>query len=675
MENPIRKPKLFSLTRSKSVVFLAAFLSIVTCCYSQSNPVAVKGILNLQNRNWAGNGITDLNGEWEFYWNSLYTPAAFDTAVITPTAYAVVPGFWNSVVPALGLFKPAFGYATYRLKVLCPPSGEKLRLKFLTVASAYRLFVNGQQIIAIGKVGTSKATTTPAYQPVIVPVTPVNNELNIVIQVANFNYSTGGLWDFIKLGTEDQISTYRIKNIAQDFFIAGSFFLIGIFYLVIYSFFRRRRSPLYFAVFCLLIGMRPLITGELGIDYITNWNWQLTRHVEFLTLYLTLPVVSLFSFELFPREFSKRVLRYIVIASIPFVAAALFTSPFIFRYTLRPFQLIMLLTACYGLYVYICAVKNKRIGSVYFLAGFIIFFIAIINDILYTSLIINSVNLLYTGLYILVICQATTLSKQYFRAFTKIEKLNKKLAQINEELNLKNDTINERNEQLNELNTELDTLVFRTSHDLRSPITSLFAMADIIKMEEDAAIRNEYINFQKNTLLRLDALITEILDFAKNKSTALRYEQIDLKEFVNTALQDHMFAAHSENIKRIVEVKQHCVFETDKARLGMVISNLISNALKHHNKAQEQPYVKIVVRATETEAEIEVEDNGQGIAQDHLDHIFIMFYRANTKLTGSGFGLYIVKEAVEKLGGTIRVESEILIGTRFHIIIPNYAGR
>ena len=101
----------------------------------------------------------------------------------------------------------------------------------------------------------------------------------------------------------------------------------------------------------------------------------------------------------------------------------------------------------------------------------------------------------------MVICQATTLSRQFFRAYTKIEKLNKQLEQINKELNQKNDTINETNEQLSKLNAELDNLVFRTSHDLRSPITSLYAIADLIKAEEDAGERNKYLDFQKKTSL------------------------------------------------------------------------------------------------------------------------------------------------------------------------------
>ena len=671
MANPIKTIPLFDKTGKPVFAVLLASLFLLSGCYHSSNRTAVKGMLNLQNRNWAKDGIADMNGEWAFYWHNLYTPSAFDSAVLVPTAYANVPGFWNSLVPSIGWFEPGFGYATYRLKIVCPSSDEKLQLKFLTVASAYKIFVNGKQVGEVGEVGTNEATTTPAYQPAVFAVTPVNDSLDIIVQVANFNYSTGGLWDFIKLGTQQQIDNYRIRSISGDFFIAGSFFLISLFHLVIYVFFRRRLSPVYFALFCLIIGMRALVTGELGITYFTHWNWQFIKHIEFVFLYLTVPLLSLFSYELFPAEFSKKILRCILLISVPFVAAALFASPLLFRYTLRPFQLFMLLTAGYGWYVYIGAVKKKRTGSVYFLAGFVVLFIAIINDILYTSLIIESTDLLYTGLYILVICQAATLSRQFFRAYTKVEKLNTQLESANNELNTKNETIHETNVQLSHVNSELDTLVFRTSHDLRSPITSVYAMADLIKMEADTIKRNGYVDFQKKTLQRLDAIITDILQYSKNKSTSLQYEAIDLTEFVQHVLHDHLLADKSERIQRLTEVNQSAPFATDKIRLNMVLNNLFSNALKHHNKEQKAPFVKICVRANEQEAAIEVQDNGRGIEAGHLAHIFTKFYRVNSQSNGSGLGLYIVKDAVEKLGGIIRVESQVNVGTTFFIVIPN----
>ncbi|MEO6330649.1 MAG: sensor histidine kinase [Ginsengibacter sp.] len=656
------------------IVYILLFIIICYHSFGQSKVQVKKGVLDLRNWNWATNGITDLNGEWEFYWKSLYTPASFNTAETKPPIYSNVPGFWNSLVPGIGLIKPAFGYATYKIKILCPSSNERLELKMLTVASAYKLFVNGKQILEVGKVGTTKTSTIPAYMPVIIPVVPENNELNIVIQVANFNYSTGGLWDFIKLGTGKQIHRLWIKNLALNFFIAGSFFLMGIFYFVIFFFFRRRMASLYFSIFCILLAMRPLITDELAINYVTNWSWQFIKHIEFVFLYLTVPVLSLFSYKLFPKEFSKKIVRYIVIFSIPFILTAVFASPFIFRYTLRPFQVFMLLTACYGLSVYIKAVKNKRTGSTYFLAGFIILFIAIINDLLYTSLIIESVHLVYAGLFIFIISQAMSLSKQFFKTFSKLEIVNTKLENTNNELSEKNNAINEANDQLIKLNTELDILVFRTSHDLRSPITSMITLVYLIKEEKDENKRNIYLDMQTKTLSRLNSLITDILNFSQNKRTELNYEPVDFNDLIDNILQDHIFSDNSGNINRIVEIDQQGIFITDRARLNMVIGNLISNALKYHNKEQENPYLKIKVNATTRQAEIQVEDNGQGIDEKHLEYIFAMFYRANKTPGGSGLGLYIVKEAVEKLGGTINIESQLNAGCKFLIVIPNYAG-
>src|SRR5688500_1815774 len=230
----------------KTAAYLFLFMLAFNCSFCQSKITAKQGILDLRNWNFTNNGLTDLNGEWEFYWKALYTPQSFDT-LTTRLSFSNVPAFWDNLIPEKGIFEPAFGYATYKLKVLLPPSGDRLALKFLTVASAYKLFINGKEILNVGKVGTSSATSVADFRPAIVPVKPENNQLNIVIQVSNFNYVKGGLWDFIKVGTEQQINSYWLKNILWDFFIAGSFTLIGIFYMVIYFFFRRRKGPLYFS--------------------------------------------------------------------------------------------------------------------------------------------------------------------------------------------------------------------------------------------------------------------------------------------------------------------------------------------------------------------------------------------------------------------------------------------
>ncbi len=662
------------LTRSKllkSILFLLVTIFYFTPANSQSKIHAKQGVLDLSQWDWEKNGVADLNGQWAFYWNKLYDPTSADSAFNKQAAYIEVPGFWNSNVPGAGIFTPAFGFATYRLKILCPKDSRQLDLKFLTIASAYKLFVNGKQLLQIGKVGTSKASSIPDYLPAIVPVQPLNNELDIVIQVSNFNYNTGGLWDYIKLGTHEQVQSLLIKNVGLDFFIAGSFFLMGIYFLIVFFYFNKGPASLYFSLFCILVAVRPLVSDELAILYIRNWHWQLIKHIEFISLYLSVPVLSLFSYELFPKEFPKKILRIILYVSTPFVLLSIFASPYIFRYALKPFELLMVITALFGLYVYIRAVKNKRVGSAYFLAGFIILFAAIINDILYNSLIIKSANLIYVGIFILIISQAIALSRQFFRAFSRLEVLNNELEVINDQLNKKNVEINEANEQLTRLNSELDILISRTSHDLRSPITSVVALVHIIKHEKDEAKRTGYLEMQRRTLHRLNILVTDILDFSRNKRMRLNFEPIDFTELLNSALQDHQFADNSTHIERIAEVKQDDIFITDQSRLNMILYNLISNGLKYYDKEKDNSFLKVCINATGSEAEIKVIDNGSGIAKDDLDHIFTRFYQADNSFKGSGLGLYIVNEAVEKLGGTIHIDSEVKVGTTFTVLIPN----
>jgi signal transduction histidine kinase len=639
---------------------------------SQTGNVAVKGFLDLSKWNWKTDGIANLSGEWQFYWHELSTPAQMDSGSVVQPNYVYVPGFWDSKIPGKSLFSPAFGYATYRLKIKCPSGNEPLDLKFLTISSAYKLFINGQQLLEIGKVGTSRANEIPDYRPVIVRAQPINNELNITVQVSNFNYSSGGLWDYIKLGTHDQIQSLWMRNVSIDFFIAGSFFLMGIFFLVIFFGFNKRQASLYFSIFCILLAIRPLITDELSILYFTSWSWQFVKHIEFLSFYLMVPVLSLFSHELFPNEFSSKILRAIIYTCAPFILLVIIAPPYIFRYSLRPFELIIVLSSIYSLYAYALAVRNQRPGGLYFLISFIILFLTIINDLLYNSLLIQSTNLLYLGIFILIISQAIALSRQFFWAYAKLEVLNNKLGLINEELNQKNAEVIEANDQLTKLNSELDIFVSKTSHDLRSPLTSVVALVHIIKDEKDEAKRYNYLDMQRRTLHRLNILITDILDFSRNKRTRLNYEPIDFNDLLNDAMQDHQFSDNSGHIERIAEVMQEGFFTSDKSRLNMILYNLISNGLKYHDKDKARPFLKVQINANYKEAEITVTDNGTGISKNNQQHIFTMFYQADNNFKGSGLGLYIMREAVEKLGGTIKIESELTIGTTFTVLIPNH---
>ena len=115
-------------------------------------------------------------------------------------------------------------------------------------------------------------------------------------------------------------------------------------------------------------------------------------------------------------------------------------------------------------------------------------------------------------------------------------------------------------------------------------------------------------------------------------------------------------------------------FYADYYRVSVILNNLISNAIKYHDQNKENPFLHIDVSVAEERVLMKFEDNGIGIDKQLLPKIFNMFFRATTAKDGSGLGLYIVKEAVEKLQAKIEIQSELGVGTSFLLRIPNYTN-
>ncbi len=640
--------------------------------FAKEQITAKNGLLDLRTWNWQNDGIINLNGDWEFYWQKFYTPSFFKTTSANPLKhYAFLPDFWNNDIPDKSNKPEGFGFATYHLKILCPQTNEKLAMKFLTVGSAYRLFINGKEILHIGNADTTAAATEPYLKPLIVTVSPENNELDIVIQVSNFNDRIGGLWDFIKLGTEDQIYDYRIKNISLQLFVAGSFFLAGIYYFILFLSFRKRYVLFYFSVLCFIIFIRSLVTGEIAVLYLTNFSWLFARRMEYITFYLSVPVMSLFSYFLFPHEFSKKVLYIILSVCALFVAVGLFASYYIFTYPRQWYQVVMLLAAFYGLYVYASAAKNKRSGSTLFLLGFVVFIITIANDILYANLTINSIPLFYVGLFLFAIILSVLLSGQFEKTFTELQVVNASLHKANEELGFINKEIEEKNSTLKKINAEMDNFVARTTHDLRAPLTSVLGLINLVREEKNSDMFNRYFSLQEETLNRMNDLIKNLMDFSINKRSELYLEDIDFEKIVYDSLKDHAYINNIPCTQNNVSISQNEKFISDPQRIRMIINNLISNAVKYADPKKENNEITIKIAVENKTAMIEIHDNGIGIEMHHLDKIFTLFYRATSSAPGTGLGLYIVKETVEKLKGNINIDSIKDYSTTVKIIIPD----
>ncbi|MEO8147815.1 MAG: PAS domain-containing sensor histidine kinase [Bacteroidia bacterium] len=234
------------------------------------------------------------------------------------------------------------------------------------------------------------------------------------------------------------------------------------------------------------------------------------------------------------------------------------------------------------------------------------------------------------------------------------------------------EVLKNRNAELTKTNMELDKFVYSVSHDLRAPLLSMLGIVDITAMETTEELTGEHMKMLNGSINRLDTFIGEILNYSRNARGEVVNEIIDFKKLVGEITDDLKFISVEDRTVNIeTNIKEEGMFYSDKRRISVVLNNLISNSIRYHNPAAVKPFVKINVIADGKNTKIEIEDNGIGIEEKFQEKVFEMFYRVSENSNGSGLGLYIVKETIEKLHGDIQIQSKEGIGTKFSLNIPN----
>ena len=209
--------------------------------------------------------------------------------------------------------------------------------------------------------------------------------------------------------------------------------------------------------------------------------------------------------------------------------------------------------------------------------------------------------------------------------------------------------------KLKKANQELDNFLYRTSHDLRSPIASVLGLANLAKLEMREPKSLEYIAMIEDRVKKLDMVISDILDLSRSTKAEPKIERIDFNALMEDILSDIRFGKKTEPISFRFNPNPINIFFADYSQMKTVLSNLVYNAVKYHRTQQSDPFVSIEFK--KDQVIISVADNGEGIAEEHQEKIFEMFYRASTNSDGTGLGLYMVKEVLDKVNGIITLKS------------------
>ncbi len=225
--------------------------------------------------------------------------------------------------------------------------------------------------------------------------------------------------------------------------------------------------------------------------------------------------------------------------------------------------------------------------------------------------------------------------------------------------------------ELIQRNHELDSFVYRASHDLKAPLNSLMGLIDIVKTEEHPPELDTYLKLMDRSVLKLDTFVRNLTDFTRINRLALQSQPVDFEALLGEANEGLRYMQNANLITQRLEITQDATFFGDNFHLGIVIANLLSNAIKYYDPKKPTPFVHVIVHSQENACTIAVTDNGLGIPKIHQDKIFDLFFRATNQSFGSGLGLYITRNAIEKMEGSIAMDSEEGRGTTFTITLPN----
>jgi signal transduction histidine kinase len=237
----------------------------------------------------------------------------------------------------------------------------------------------------------------------------------------------------------------------------------------------------------------------------------------------------------------------------------------------------------------------------------------------------------------------------------------KKVAEMEGEKNLK---------KLVEVNNELKTFMYRASHDIRGPVSSIRGLINVAKIETLPSEMKKLVYMMDLSAEKLDKIVIDLIETLGIREQEIFKKEIDFNHLVNEILREYEYLSKIGSIRFSVHIDSKEPFYSDPHILRMVLKRLIENAVKFHNYSMPGSYININVVEEKDGVNITIADNGTGIKEELNEKVFDMFYKANSELGGSGLGLYLVKIAVEKLGGKVNLNSKEQMGTTVKMFLP-----
>jgi two-component system LytT family sensor kinase len=588
-------------------------------------PEITGGVLNLKEQDLKKEGGVLLDGEWEFYWNSLKSPGDFADARAPEEnrIYMKVPGYWNGK-DVEGKRLSGDGYATYRLTVRFDRPVRQLAIKVDAVFSSYRMWIGNKEVLSCGTTGASAESSKAGMEALLAfydAGEAGETEIQILIQVSNFIGGKGGILKSVTMGTVKQIQNIRQRNLMTDVFIFSSTIFMGFFYLLLFNFRKKERYVLYFGILCVLISLRSLFLGELCIySLLSGYDPVALFKFSFFILAFALPLFVVYYDKMFPYEMPGSFKRITSALGSVFIISVFFLPYRYVYWILYGFE-------AYTLFVFVLLgiitvnlIRKRREGFMIVGIGSVIILLSALNDMLSDLLAIQGKFYTTKGLFVFMMLQCLLLSRRFAGS--------QRIAEQFQEAEIRS------------LQAQIKP------HFLFNSITTIAYW-----IQKDAP--------------KAHSLLLDLSDYMRSRFSFGSSD--DMVEF-----QDEMYHVKSYlNLQQArLEGRLKVIFDIDpdiKVKIpALLIQPIVENALKHGIlPGNEGGILKISAVCRKRCLTVVIEDNGAGMAPERLKDLL------DEKVPGYGIGVRNVNKRLQHFyGRTLAVESEEGKGTTVKMEIP-----
>lgn len=617
----------------------------------KKGPQAVQGVLDLAGWDFAADGSVALDGQWEFYWRQLLTPADFagNGAADRPrlTGYIKVPSLWAGKLADEIL--QTEGYGTYRLVVKLKPTTDTLGIKTQYIRQSHKLFVDGLLRGQSGSPAADEAAYTSGNTPYTTFFTVQGNQAELLLQVANYTYrSNSGIATSLYLGRQSDIIGLENRLSRTELIVFAGLFFIGFYHICTFLYRPNNRSLGYFGIYCLILALAQFTQGQrLLAQFFPAISFETVYKIKSLAGFGHVVAIALFLQEAGRELLPPKLLTFIISIFSSYLLLILVTPLKLYSFLEIPF--VVLESVVYiGIVFLLCRSLYKkkygnlgRLGLQILICAFGCITGTIVEIFLYQNDFLPARVIGDFGSLSFVILISLMLVIRFSDAY---------------------DTIEAMSQRLLNLDKVKDEFLLNTSHELKTPVQGILNIAE-------AALENSHQveHWQQIVSIsrRLTNLINDILDFSrlKNREVRLQLSPVDIRPVIGAVLDVAGYLLPPGKVRLAQELPDVLpAIVADEDRLRQVLFNLIGNAVKFTREGE----IRVKAERQGRCLRIAVEDTGCGIPAKLREKIFDAFEQAEHRRGGTGIGLTISRQLIELMGGALWLDwSEPGVGSRF----------